>query len=205
MKMLLALLVVSSVVLAALAVARRDGSSSSGGETAAPTARGCRDWIAASDYTAEIRVARRLVGQMKRAFAAPGLSVAVGVEGRTVWSESCGFADEARRVRVERATQFRIGSVSKSLTAATIARLDDEGRIDVDASIRKYVAEFPASGNAPTLRQLGGHLGGIRHYDGAETVSTKHYASVSGGPSGLHQRPARRGPWSGVQLLELRL
>jgi serine beta-lactamase-like protein LACTB len=168
MKAVVALLFVASAVLV-----------TSCGKSAAPTARGCRDWIAARDYRAEIGVARRLVARMKRAFAAPGLSVAVGVDGRIVWSESCGLADEERDVPVRRATQFRIGSVSKSLTAAAIARLDQEGRIDVNASIRTYVPEFPAAGKAPTLRQLGGHLGGIRHYDAAETVNTKHYASTS--------------------------
>ena len=38
---------------------------------------------------------------------------------------------------------------------------------------------YPRSGPAPTVRQLGGHLGGIRHYEGAEAINTKHYSSVT--------------------------
>ena len=116
---------------------------------------------------------------MKRAFAAPGLSVAIAADGKLVWSESCGFADRGRLRKVSRAAQFRVGSVSKTLTAATVARLSQRGLLDVDASIREYVAAYPLSGPAPTLRQLGGHLGGIRHYEGAEAINTKHYSSVT--------------------------
>jgi serine beta-lactamase-like protein LACTB, mitochondrial len=60
---------------------------------------------------------------MQRAFAAPGLSVAIAANGELVWSESCGFADRAGRIPVTRTTQFRVGSVSKPLTAATALRL----------------------------------------------------------------------------------
>jgi CubicO group peptidase (beta-lactamase class C family) len=116
---------------------------------------------------------------MKRAFAAPGLSVAIAANGKLVWSESCGLSDRKRRRKVTRTTQFRIGSVSKTLTAATIARLAESARLDVDGSIRDYVESFPSTGPAPTLRQLGGHLGGIRHYEGGEAINTRHYASVT--------------------------
>ena len=116
---------------------------------------------------------------MKRAFAAPGLSIAIAADGKLVWSESCGYADRSRRRKVSRTTQFRIGSVSKTLTATTVARLSERGALDVDASIREYVAAYPRNGTAPTLRQLGGHLGGIRHYEGAEAINTKHYSSVT--------------------------
>jgi serine beta-lactamase-like protein LACTB, mitochondrial len=121
---------------------------------------------------------RDLVPSMKRAFAAPGLSVAVAADGALVWSQSCGFADAARRLPVTRQTQFRVGSVSKPLTAATAARLAQLGRLDVDDDVREYVAALPSSRPRLTLRQLGGHLGGIRHYEGGEAVNTRHYDSV---------------------------
>jgi serine beta-lactamase-like protein LACTB, mitochondrial len=146
---------------------------------AAERAGDCREWIAARSYRREIASARRLVPRMKRAFAAAGLSIAIAADGKLVWSESCGFADRSRRRKVSRATQFRVGSVSKTLTAATVARLSERGLLDVDASIRAYVAAYPRSGPAPTVRQLGGHLGGIRHYEGPEAINTKHYSSVT--------------------------
>jgi len=150
-----------------------------GGEAAKPPAGACHDWFAAPTYRREINSVRMLIPTMKRAFAAPGLSVAIAADGKLVWSQSCGFADLERRRTVTRTTQFRVGSVSKTLTAATVARLNQERRVDVDGDIRKYVPAFPRTGPAPTLRQLGGHLGGIRHYQGAEATNTQHYESLT--------------------------
>ena len=172
-------LVASAAVLAILVLGvgllhARDGSSA-----AVERAAECREWFAAKPYRREIASARKLVPRMKRAFAAPGLSIAIAADGKLVWSESCGFADRSRRRKVTRATQFRVGSISKTLTAATVARLSERGLVDVDAPIRDYVAVYPRAGPAPTLRQLGGHLGGIRHYEGAEAINTKHYSSLT--------------------------
>ena len=169
----IAVVILLAVGLGAV-VTSRDGS-----RAAQRRAGECREWIAAKAYRREIASVRKLVPRMKRAFAAPGLSIAIAADGKLVWSETCGFADRKRRRKVSRTTRFRVGSVSKALTAATIARLVESGRLDVDASIRKYVSSFPSTGPAPTLRQLGGHLGGIRHYEGAEAINTKHYSSVT--------------------------
>jgi serine beta-lactamase-like protein LACTB, mitochondrial len=167
---------IALAVLAAVAaiVYARDGS-----QGASRPVGECRDWFAAKAYRREINSVRGLVPRMKRAFAAPGLSVAIGANGRLVWSQSCGFADRRRRREVLRTTQFRVGSVSKAMTAASVARLQEQGRIDVDAAIRDYVASYPRGRPAPTLRQLGGHLGGIRHYQGREATNTEHYSSVT--------------------------
>jgi serine beta-lactamase-like protein LACTB, mitochondrial len=154
-------------------------SSRDGSRAAERRAGDCREWFAAKAYRREIASARRLVPRMKRAFAAPGLSIAIAANGKLVWSESCGFADRKRRREASRTTQFRIGSVSKTLTAATVIRLSERRLLDVDALIREYVSAYSRSGPAPTLRQLGGHLGGIRHYEGAEAINTKHYSSVT--------------------------
>jgi CubicO group peptidase (beta-lactamase class C family) len=151
-----------------------------GTSAAARPGGACRDWLVARPYRHEIDAVRALVPKMKRAFAAPGLSVAIAADGKLVWSESCGVADAKRRLPVTRTTQFRIGSVSKTLTAATIARLSQQGRLDVNHNIRTYVPAFPGNRPAPSLRQLGGHLGGIRDYQGTdEVINTRHYCSVT--------------------------
>ncbi|HZB23943.1 MAG TPA: serine hydrolase domain-containing protein [Gaiellaceae bacterium] len=159
--------------VAAVAGARLDSS----GAAAAP--RVCREWFTDARYRAEIERVRPLVPKMKRAFGAPGLSIAIAANGELVWSESCGFADVRTRRRVARTTQFRIGSVSKPLTAALVARLAQNGTLDVDADVREYVTAFPRNRPRLTLRQLAGHLGGIRHYRGTEALNTRHYDSVT--------------------------
>jgi len=109
---------------------------------------------------------------------APGLSVAIGHEERIVWSAGFGFADLEKKKRVTSRTLFRIGSVSKPLTAVGLMLLVEQNRLDLDADIRKYLPDFPDKGAAITSRQLAGHLAGIRHYRGTEFLMNKPFATV---------------------------
>jgi len=111
----------------------------------------------------------------------PGVQVAVAIDGTLVWSEGFGYADAARRRPVTRATQFRIGSVSKPLTATAVALLYEQGKLDLDAPIQRYVPTFPDKGYPITTRQLAGHLAGIRHYQDGEFLLNRHFATVRDG------------------------
>jgi serine beta-lactamase-like protein LACTB len=111
----------------------------------------------------------------------PGFALAVAVDGKVVWSEAFGYADlEAKRPTTP-ATQFRIGSVSKPLTADAVAQLYEAGKLDLDAPIQRYVPSFPDKGAVITTRLLGGHLAGIRHYLRDEFTLNRHYATVTAG------------------------
>jgi beta-lactamase family protein len=107
-------LAVAAGLVGAAAALAVGGLHAGGSARRTPPSGACRDWVEASAYRGPIAAARMLVPKMKRAFAAPGLSVAVAADGKLVWSESCGFADLRRRVPVGRATEFRIGSVAKT-------------------------------------------------------------------------------------------
>jgi serine beta-lactamase-like protein LACTB len=65
----------------------------------------------------------------------PGLSLAVAVDGKIVYSEGFGFADLEERVPVWPTTKFRIGSVSKPLTAIVLAQRVEAGKLDLDAPV----------------------------------------------------------------------
>lgn len=111
----------------------------------------------------------------------PGLQIAIGVNGTLVWSEGFGYADRAQNIPVTNETQFRIGSVSKPLTAAGVALLYEQGKLDLDAPVQRYVPSFPEKGYPITTRQLAGHLAGIRHYRGEEPLLNRHFNSVRDG------------------------
>ena len=111
----------------------------------------------------------------------PGVQVAVAVNGKLVWSEGFGYADAERQQPVTLETQFRIGSVSKPLTATAVVLLYERGKLDLDAPVQRYVPSFPDKGYPITTRQLAGHLAGIRHYKDQEFFSNRHYASVLDG------------------------
>ena len=128
-------------------------------------------------YAAAVAQARAIVCD-QLAGKIPGLQVAVAVGGKLVWSEAFGYADLAREVPVTAETQFRIGSVSKPLTAAAVALLYEQGKLDLDAPVQRYVPSFPDKGYPITTRQLAGHLAGIRHYRGDEFLRNRHFDTV---------------------------
>jgi hypothetical protein len=92
----------------------------------------------------------------------PGLSVAVGAGGDIVWAEGFGWADLEKRVRVEPDTRFRIGTASTALTSAAAGLLVEKERLKLDEAIQTYVPEFPEKQWPVTLRQVMGHVAGIR-------------------------------------------
>jgi serine beta-lactamase-like protein LACTB len=98
----------------------------------------------------------------------PGVSVAVGVAGDIVWAEGFGWANLEGRVPVDPGMRFRIGHVSKALTSAGVGLLRQQGRLHLDAEIQEYVPAFPRKEWPVTLRQLMGHVAGIRHYRDTE-------------------------------------
>lgn len=98
----------------------------------------------------------------------PGLSVAVGVGGNIVWAEGFGWADLERRVPVAPRTRFRIGTASTALTSAAVGLLLETDRLKLDDEIQRYVPEFPKKQWPVTLRQLMGHVAGVRNDGGDE-------------------------------------
>ncbi|MEO8259978.1 MAG: serine hydrolase domain-containing protein, partial [Acidobacteriota bacterium] len=98
----------------------------------------------------------------------PGLSVAVGVGGDIVWAEGFGWADIEKRVPVTPGTQFRIGTASKVLTSAAVGVLLEQDRLKLDEEIQTYVPQFPKKPWPLTLRQLMGHVAGVRTDSGDE-------------------------------------
>ena len=112
---------------------------------------------------------------------APGMSVAVSVNGKIVLSQGYGFADLEQQAPAKAATRYRLGSVSKLFTTAIAARLAARGALDLDAPIQRYLPTYP---HPVTARQLLGHLGGVRHYLNSDPIfAGKKYQSLEEGLS----------------------
>jgi serine beta-lactamase-like protein LACTB len=120
----------------------------------------------------------------------PGLSVAVGAGGEIVWAEGFGWADLENRVPVAPNLRFRIGTASTALTSAAVGVLLEQGRLKLDDEIQTYVPEFPKKEWPVTLRQLMGHLAGVRNDGGDEgpLFSKRCERPVEGLPS-FAERP----------------
>jgi len=137
----------------------------------------------------------RELGQELLERGCPGVSIAVGVGAELVLAEGFGMADLERGVPVDERTRFRVGSVSKPITAAALARLWEEGRMDLDAPVQTYVPGFPEKPQGTiSVRLCAGHLAGIRHYRGDEFLSTRHYADVLGPLAVFQGDPLKSAP-----------
>jgi CubicO group peptidase (beta-lactamase class C family) len=90
----------------------------------------------------------------------PSVSAAVFRGGETIWAEAVGLADVEAGEEVTLDHQYRIGSITKSFTAAAIMQLRDAGALELDDPLGRYIAEAAHSG--PTLRRLLSHLTGLQ-------------------------------------------
>jgi CubicO group peptidase (beta-lactamase class C family) len=98
-----------------------------------------------------------------------------------VFARGFGKADLENDVAATEATVYRLASISKPVTAVAVMMLRDQGRLDLDADVRKYVPAFPEKQWTVTPRLLLGHLAGVRHYKEGEAESTTHFATASDG------------------------
>jgi serine beta-lactamase-like protein LACTB len=98
----------------------------------------------------------------------PGISVAVGARGEIVWAEGFGWADLEMKTPVAPDLQFRIGTASTVLTSAAVGVLLEKDRLKLDDQIQTHVADFPKKPWPVTVRQLMGHVAGIRPDEGDE-------------------------------------
>ena len=109
---------------------------------------------------------RRLAKALAAKDNLPGVSVAVALDGEIVWSEGFGWADVEGHTPVTPLTRFRLGALSKPLTAVAAALLHDRGRLDLDAPIQRYVPAYPKQKWTVTTRQLMGDVAGVHRIRG---------------------------------------
>ena len=105
---------------------------------------------------------------------APGMAVMIRRDGQELFSAYLGVADAFRRTPTTSQTRFGLGSITKQFTAAAILRLQESGALDIDEPVSTYLSGLATLMNAPRLRHLLGHTGGLR--------SALEGAMVTGGP-----------------------
>lgn len=95
----------------------------------------------------------------------PAVGVAVVREGRTVLSRGYGERRMGSGIAADADTQFAVASNTKAMTAALLAMLVDEGKVEWDAPVRTYLPDFtlsdPFIGERITVRDLISHRAGF--------------------------------------------
>lgn len=97
-------------------------------------------------------------------FGIPGVTVGIWADGREVFAEY-GVTSIENPLPVDRNTLFTIGSTSKTFTATALMRLVEQGKVELDAPVRRYVPELVLSDEghaaAITVAQLLNHTAGL--------------------------------------------
>lgn len=111
----------------------------------------------------KLRRIEEFVGRRMKADGSVGLTVGFVLDD-LVWVKGFGLADLENGVPAKRESSYRMASVTKPMTAVAVLKLVEEGKIDLDAEVQRYVPYFPKKEHPVTVRLLLSHLGGISHY-----------------------------------------
>ena len=126
-------------------------------------------WAAAAEQ------ARRTVRTSISEDNLAGISIAVGIDGEIVWTEGFGFADIENGSLAKPGQRFRTGTASIVFTSAALGLLLDEGRLQLDDEIQKYVPNFPRKQWPVTIRQVMGQVAGFKPEDPDDGVLTSSH------------------------------
>lgn len=122
------------------------------------------------NYTKSIKYATKIVDawlSLKIQYdRIPGLAVGIVYNGKLVYQKGFGYADVESKVSITPKTCFRIASISKTFTAVAVMQLVEQGKINLDDRVEKYLPWFKAqtkdfNSSNITIRQVLSHTGGV--------------------------------------------
>lgn len=110
--------------------------------------------------------ARTAIAQMIADGLAPAIAVAVLEDSVITWAEGFGMADREKEHAATADSIFRLASISKPFTATALMRLVEQGDLDLDASVNRYlegegVIAYRGAASDITLRRLANHTAGL--------------------------------------------
>lgn len=156
--------------------------------------------------------ARHMLDQLIADEETPGLQYLFVSADAVLFSYNAGMANRVDRVPVTDRTTFNAFSVTKTFTAAAILQLAEQGKLDLDQPIAKYLDRFPYA-RSPTIRETLSHTGGFpnpipltwvhRADEHAAFDRTKFLIEVLDKHSSLKSEPGEKFAYSNVGYLLL--
>lgn len=96
--------------------------------------------IESGDYAAVVSYLAERIPYEMGVSKAPGVSIAIVADQRIVWSTGFGYADAARHRRASGDTLYRVGAISKIVTAAAVLRAAEDGLLSLDGPVGEALA-----------------------------------------------------------------
>ena len=95
----------------------------------------------------------------------PGAAIGVFQNGEVLYTKGYGLANLDYNIPVTTKTVFETGLASVTFTAGLVLILENQGKLDLDDPVQKYIPEFPVYEEGEiTIRQLLLHTSGLRDY-----------------------------------------
>lgn len=106
------------------------------------------------------------IPQLLNDFLVPGAAIAIIKNGEVILQKGYGISDIEKEVKVTSKTGFNLGSISKNVAAWGLMKLVNEGKLELDAPVEKYLTRWhlPESdydSDGVTIRRLLSHTAGI--------------------------------------------
>ncbi len=95
----------------------------------------------------------------------PGASLLVVLDGKPIVRKSYGLSNLEEHVAATTATNYRLASVTKQFTAASILLLAEDGKLQLDDSIREWLPTLPEVAESMTIRHVLSHMSGLIDYE----------------------------------------
>lgn len=111
----------------------------------------------------------------------PGAAALVARNGRILYKKAFGVANLELPTPMRTDHVFRIGSITKQMTAVAILQLAEQGKLRLQDDITTFIPDYPTQGNTITIEHLLTHTSGIRNYSGI--VDTTHSGAVDYSPT----------------------
>ncbi|HXC93264.1 MAG TPA: serine hydrolase domain-containing protein [Geobacteraceae bacterium] len=123
-------------------------------------------FVARGDYGPAREYISALIRQEMEKQQITGLSIALVDDQKVVWAEGFGYADKAKGIAATPDTIYRAGSISKLFTATAAMQLVDDGVLNIDRPLQRYLPEFSIKSRFPdaapiTPRSLLTHHSGL--------------------------------------------
>jgi CubicO group peptidase (beta-lactamase class C family) len=115
----------------------------------------------------------QLLAAEQRERRAPSIAAAVLRDGEVIWESAVGVADVETGIEATPETQYRVGSITKTFTAAAIMQLRDAGNLDLEDTLDKHVE---GAAHAPTIRRLLSHSSGLQRETQDDSWLTLRFA-----------------------------
>ncbi|WP_248912343.1 serine hydrolase [Gelidibacter algens] len=109
----------------------------------------------------------------------PGFSFLIAKKGKPIYQKAFGMANMESNIPMSINHVFEIGSMTKQFTAVSILMLGEDGKLNLEDDITKYIPDYPTQNKKITIQHLLNHTSGIKSYTGMANFRTRAKVDIS--------------------------